>query len=167
MHLDIATALNIISTLAIVGALIFAALQVREVNTARREQASVSMILATHFFSVDLISQLPANATVGDIERSSTEMHRALFEFGVRLETIAYMVYQRMVRLETVDDLMGGVTLVYWSRAKAWTESERQRTENPKLFEWCQWLATQIAKRRAKGVDAPAYLRDTRWRERR
>ena len=38
MHLDIATALNIVSTLAIVGALIFAALQVREVNTARRDQ---------------------------------------------------------------------------------------------------------------------------------
>ena len=164
MHLDIATALNIVSTLAIVGALIFAALQVREVNTARREQASVSMILATHFFSVDLISQLPANATVGDIERSSTEMHRALFEFGVRLETIAYMVYQRMVRLETVDDLMGGVTLVYWSRAKAWTESERQRTENPN-FRVVPVARHPDRKTARERVDAPAYLRDTRWRE--
>jgi len=165
MHIDFATALNIISTLAIVGALIFTALQVREVNSARREQASVSMILATHFFSIDLISQLPVNASTKDVELSSPEMHRALFEFGVRLETIAYMVYQRMVRLDTVDDLMGGVTLVYWSRAQAWAEAERERTKNPKLFEWCQWLVTQITRRRAKGVAAPAYLRNMQWRE--
>src|SRR4249919_1809283 len=117
MHLDFATALNIISTFAIVGALIFTALQVREVNTARREQASVAMIVTTQSISVDLLSKLPANASITDIGLSSPETQRALFEFGVRLETIGYMVHKRMVRLDTVDDLMGGVTLVYWSRA--------------------------------------------------
>ena len=165
MHLDFASALNIISTLAIVGALIFAALQVREVNAARRDQASVAMIVTTQSISVDLISKLPANASIADIGQSSVETQHALFEFGVRLETIGYMVHERMVRLDTVDDLMGGVTLVYWSRAKAWTEAERERTGNPKLFEWCQWLADQITKRHAKGKDVPAYLSDTQWRE--
>jgi hypothetical protein len=165
MHLDFATALNIISTFAIVGALIFTGLQVREVNTARREQASVAMILTTQSISVDLLSKLPANASITDIGLSSAETQRALFEFGVRLETIGYMVHRRMVRLDTVDDLMGGVTLVYWSRAKAWAEAERERTGNPKLFEWCQWVATQITKRHAKGKDIPAYLRDMQWRE--
>ncbi|WP_457098201.1 DUF4760 domain-containing protein [Lysobacter sp. P5_B9] len=165
MHLDFATALNIISTFAIVGALIFTGLQVREVNTARREQASVAMIVTTQSISVDLLSKLPENASTTDIGLSSPETQRALFEFGVRLETIGYMVHQRMVRLATVDDLMGGVTLVYWSRAKAWVEAERERTGNPKLFEWCQWVATQITKRHAKGKDIPAYLRDMQWRE--
>ena len=165
MHLDVATALNIISTFAIVGALIFTGLQVREVNTARREQASVAMIVTTQSISVDLLSKLPENASITDIGLSSPETQRALFEFGVRLETIGYMVHQRMVRLDTVDELMGGVTLVYWSRAKAWAEAERERTGNPKLFEWCQWVATQITKRHAKGKDIPAYLRDMQWRE--
>lgn len=165
MHLDFAAVLNLISTLAIVGALIFTALQVREVNSARREQASVAMILTTHSISVDLLSKLPENATIADIDLSSPETRRALFEFGVRLETIGYMVHQRMVRLDTVDDLMGGVTMVYWSRAKAWAEAERDRTGNPKFFEWCQWVATQITKRRAKGKAVPAYLRDIQWRE--
>jgi len=166
MHLDLATALNVISTFAIVGALIFTGLQVREVNSARREQASVTMILTSHSISGgDVISRLPANASITDIGLGPPETQRVLFEFGVRLETIGYMVHQRMVRLDTVDDLMGGVTLMYWSRAKAWTEAERERTGNPKLFEWCQWLATQITKRHAKGKDIPAYLRDMQWRE--
>jgi len=165
MHLDLATTLNIISTLAIVGALIFTGLQVREVNSARREQASVAMILSTHAVSLDLVSKLPANASITDVELSSPETQRALFEFGIRLETVGYMVHQRMVRLDTVDDLMGGVILVYWSRAIAWVEVERARTGNPKFFEWCQWVATQITKRHAKGKDVPAYLRDMQWRE--
>lgn len=165
MHLDLATALNIISTLAIVGALIFTGLQVREVNSARREQSSVSMILSMHSVSIDLIGKLPANASSTDVGLSSPETQRALWEFGIRLETVGYMVHQRMVRLDTVDDLMGGVTLVYWSRAKSWAEAERERTGNPKFFEWCQWIATQITKRHAKGEAVPAHLRDMQWRE--
>lgn len=165
MHVDFAMVLNTISTFAIVGALIFTALQVREVNSARRDQASVAMILTTQSISVDLLSKLPADASIKDVELSSTETQRALFEFGIRLETIGYMVHQRMVRLDTVDDLMGGVTLVYWSRAKAWADAERARTGNPKLFEWCQWLATQLTNRHANGKDLPAYLRDMQWRE--
>ena len=169
MHLDFATALNIISTFAIVGALLFAGLQVREVNSARREQASVAMIQTTQSESwtrsLEALSRLPANASIEDIGPSSPETLSALFEFGVRLETIGYMVHQRMVRLDIVDDLIGGATLVFWLRAKSWVEAERERTGNPKFLEWCQWLATRIIERHAKGKSIPAYLRDMQWRE--
>jgi hypothetical protein len=40
MYLDLATALNLISTLTLIGALIFTGLQVREANRARRDQAA-------------------------------------------------------------------------------------------------------------------------------
>ncbi|HXH00850.1 MAG TPA: hypothetical protein VNI56_01485 [Xanthomonadaceae bacterium] len=35
-------------------------------------------------------------------------MERAIFEFGIRLETIGYLVYCRIITLEAVDDLIGG-----------------------------------------------------------
>ena len=41
MHLDLATFLNLISTAAIVGALIFTARQVRAATDARREGVSI------------------------------------------------------------------------------------------------------------------------------
>jgi len=37
MHLDLASALNLISTFAIVGALIFTGLRVRQANVKRRD----------------------------------------------------------------------------------------------------------------------------------
>jgi hypothetical protein len=42
MHLDLASVLNVISTIAIVAALIFTALQVRQGNVERRDQAATN-----------------------------------------------------------------------------------------------------------------------------
>jgi hypothetical protein len=44
MELDFATGLNLISTLTVIGAVIFAGLQVRSANRMRRDQAAIAMI---------------------------------------------------------------------------------------------------------------------------
>lgn len=169
MHLDLASALNLISTFAIVGALIFTALQVRAANRTRSDQAAITVIQTAQSESMtraaDLMGKLPEGAKAEDIERMGPEMERAVFEFGVRLETIGCMVFRRIVRLESVDDLIGGVTLVFWSRAKAWGERERERTGNPKFLEWCEWLANRIAERREKLGLESAHVRYAFWRE--
>jgi hypothetical protein len=169
MHLDLAAWLNLISTVAIVGALIFAALQVRQGNIKRRDQAAVTLIQATQTESwtraIDLIGRLPENAQVSDVEQAGGEVQRAMFEWGVCLEPVGYMVFRRNIDLQIVDELIGGVTLVFWSRTKAWAGRERERTGNPKLFEWCEWLADQIAKRRADLGQKPAYVEYQAWRE--
>ena len=86
MHLDLATALNLISTLAIVGALVFTGLQVREANRARRDQGSVAVIQTTQSESwtraLDLVSRLPENAGLKEIEQSPPETQRALRIWG-------------------------------------------------------------------------------------
>jgi hypothetical protein len=74
------------------------------------------------------------------------------------------MVYMRMVSLQMVDELIGGIILVFWARAGNWVERERVRTGNPKLFEWCQWLAERIGERRAAGKHEPAHLKYRSWR---
>lgn len=169
MHLDLTSVLNLISTIAIVAALIFTALQVRQGNVKRRDQAAITLIQTAQSEgwtrALDLIGKLPGDAQPSDIERAGAEVERALFEFGLRLETIGYMVFRRNVDLETVDDLIGGVTLMFWSRAKSWGERERTRTENPKFLEWCEWLANRIAERREQLGHKPAHSRYAGWRE--
>src|SRR5437764_15369231 len=44
MHLDFANLLNLVSTVTLIGALVFTGLQVRAANRARREQAAVTVI---------------------------------------------------------------------------------------------------------------------------
>lgn len=168
MHLELALWLNLISTSAIVAALIFTALQVRQGNIKRRDQAAVTLIQTTQSEgwtrALELIRKLPENASPDDVEGAGPEVLRAMIDFGVRLETVGYMVFRRTVDLQTVDDLVGGVTLVFWSRAQAWFERDRQQTGNPKSFEWCEWLAHRIAQRRERLGHKPAYFRYADWR---
>src|SRR5207302_8481834 len=44
MHLDFADELNLVSTVTLIGALVFTGLQVRAADRARREQAAVTVI---------------------------------------------------------------------------------------------------------------------------
>lgn len=168
-QLDLAAILNTISTIAIVGALSFTALQVRQGNQSRRDQSAVTVIQTSQSDSwshaLELLSKPPANAQLTDVGQGGPEVFRALFDYGVKLETIGYMVFWRMAPLGTVDDLMGGVVLTYWSRAGAWVANERIRTGNPKFFEWCQWLAERVLELQATRAHQPAHTRHRNWRQ--
>lgn len=169
MHLELAVWLNLISTVAIVAALIFTALQVRQGNIKRRDQAAVTVIQTTQSEGwtrpLEIVSNLPAQASVAEVQRAGPEVQRAMINFGVRLETIGYMVFKRIIDLKTADDLIGGVALMFWSRTKNWAERERERMGNPKYYEWCEWLADRIAERREKMGHQPAHVLYTDWRE--
>jgi hypothetical protein len=169
MHLDLSSMLNLISTVAIVAALIFTALQVRQANVKRSDQAAVTLIQTLQSErwtrALDLIGKLPENAQLSDIEQMGPEMGDALFDLAVRLETIGYMVFRRIVKLDAVDDLLGGATLVFWSRAKVWVDHIRVRTANPRFAEWCEWLASRVTERHAEVGHGPAHTRYADWRE--
>ena len=167
-YLDLQSWLDLISTVAIVLALVFTGVQVREANRARRDQSAVALMQSAQgdswTLSMNTISQLPAGLDAGQVDAHGAAATAALVDFSVRLETIGYMVFSRLVSLSMVDDLLGGVILMFWSRALAWVERERVRTGNPRLFEWCEWLADRVRERRAAGAHEPAHLKHRHWR---
>jgi hypothetical protein len=162
-HLDLNGWLSLVSTVAVVVALVFAGLQVRQANSQRRDQAAMAFIQSAQgdgwTDAMRRMSQLPADATADVVDAGGDEALIGLMNFGVRLETIGYMVHLRLVSLAMVDDLLGGMVLVFWSRARAWVLRERERTGNPKLWEWCQWLADRVTERRAARGHVPAHVR--------
>ncbi len=92
MHLDFASALSLVSTVTLIGALVFTGLQVRAANRARREQAAVTAIQTTALSEnsariLELLGQIPENATATAIDDLDAEAKRQIFQFGLRLET--------------------------------------------------------------------------------
>jgi cbb3-type cytochrome oxidase subunit 3 len=166
--LDLQAWLDLVSTAAIVIALVFAGVQVREANRTRRDQAAVAMIQSTQDDSwtraMNAVAQLPADVAAEQVDAGGPRAAEPILDFGVRLESIGYMVFSRMVTLATVDDLLGGVVLMFWSRAKGWVARERERSDNPKLMEWCEWLADRVAERRATLGHQPAQDKHRGWR---
>ena len=164
MHFDFTSALNLVSTVTLIGALVFTGLQVRVANRARREQAAVTVIQTTALSEnsariLELLGDIPEGASAAVIDNLDAEMRRQILQFGLRLEVTGYMVSHGMVDLQIVNDLAGGAVLGFWSRAKNWSEERRKRTGQEEFLEWCEWLATQIERDRAKRSYVPAYTR--------
>ena len=164
MHVDFANLLNLVSTVTLICALVFTGLQVRAANRARREQATVTAIQTTALSEnsariLELLGQIPEGASALAIDNLDAEAKRQIFQFGLRLEVTGYMVSHGMVDLQIVNDLAGGAILGFWSRAKNWSQERRKRTGEAEFLEWCEWLATQIAKHRTKRLYVPAYAR--------
>jgi hypothetical protein len=152
-----------LSTLALVGALAFAGLQVRAANRARAEFAAITIIQTAQSegwtLALQVLVRIPENATAAQIDKLGPEVTRAIIEIGIRVETIGYMVSRGIVSLEMVDDLFGGLLVFWWSRIRPFIDRDRERTANPNVCEYFQWLADRLVERRAKGAALPAYQR--------
>ncbi len=165
--LDLQSWLSLISTVAIVLALAFAGLQVRQANRSRSDQAAAVLIQNTQVDSwtraMQNVATLPIGASAEQVDECDWAAN-ALMDFGVRLEAVGYMVFQRLVSLEMADKLLGGVTLMFWNRVQGWLLRERVRSGNPNMFEWCEWLADRIRDRRAATPHQPAQIQHADWR---
>jgi hypothetical protein len=167
VHLDLAVWLNLISTLAIVGALIFTGLQVRAANQSRKDQAALEMIRTAlsenSARGIELFGIIPENAPPNLIEDMPAQTRLHIFEFGIRFEMIGYMVYRGLLDLKAVDDLAGGTLIGFWLRVKGWAADRRARTGHHEFLEWLEWVALQLEKRRADQPYMPAYKQHLDW----
>lgn len=157
-----------VSTLALVGALMFAGLQIRAGNRVRDEQAAIKLIEAALGTALvqpgTLLADIPPTASSADVVNFSAETLRAIQETGFRLEALGYLVYRRVVSLQSVEELMGGMIALWWSRIKPYAEYDRERTGNLRMYEWVQWLAERIAERRKNEPAEPAFVAYANWR---
>ena len=164
--MDLVTLLSVLSTLALVGALIFAGLQVRSANRAREEQNAVKLIdaaLSTVLAHPESVfSSLSPRAE--DVDAYLPEVARMLQETGFRLEVLGYLVYRHVLPVQSVEELMGGMITLWWARLKPLAERDRETTQNPRMYEWAQWLAERIEERRTGTDSEAAYRAHAGWK---
>jgi len=160
--MDWPTILSLFSTLALVSAVVFAGLQVRQTNQQRKEQAAIELVRSMQSVewtsSVGPISALPIHGS----EQLTKGQADAATTLALRLEAMGYLVYRRTVSLDLVDELVGGMTRTAWDRLGPWVQKYRSDSGNDKAFEWFQWLAERLAARDMSPT--PAYRAYRDWR---
>jgi len=165
---DMTTILNVVSTFTLIGALVFTGLQVRTANRARAERATLAIIEVARSeawtSAVSMLTRkIPNGMTAAQIDELDSRISCAIEEYGLRLESIGYMVFTGIISLETVERFIGGITVVLWSRLKPWVERDRERSRSPRQYEWFQWLAERLAQHRRQSRTAPAYIEHASW----
>lgn len=139
--------LSLLSTIALSGAVVFAALQFRQTNQQHKELAAIelvrSMLSAEWMSAVGPVSRLSTH----DPAHLDQAQEAAATAIALRLETLGYLVYRRAVSLDLVEELVGGITRVAWARLGPWVMKGRRDSVNEKSYEWFQWLSERLAER--------------------
>ena len=68
---------------------------------------------------------------------------------SLTVESIALMCQRRIIDVDVVWDLMGGVVLTGWDNMRGWVADVRAEQRNPKFDEWFEWLAIKLGRRRS------------------
>lgn len=149
--MDISTIANIATAIAVVVGLVFGILEIRHARREREERASfevVHAIMTSHWIdSAPIVRSLDETLTPDQLQ-ADKGLLQAAHSVAFILEALGYAVFKRIVRLETVDDLVGGSVRVAWRKLQPYAEHERKRTGSRKSWEWFQWLAERLDDRR-------------------
>lgn len=149
--MDISTLANIATAIAVAVGLVFGILEIRHARREREERASfevVHAIMTSHWIdSAPIVRSLDETLTPRELQADPVLL-QAAHSVAFILEALGYAVFKRIVRLETVDEMLGGTVRVAWRKLRPYAEHERKRTGSRKSWEWFEWLAERLDERR-------------------
>ncbi len=160
--------LSLFSTISIVLAGIFGAIQLRQLYKQRARDSALQLVRSfqTPEFTdaVDIVFHLPEGLSKKEIEeRLGSNIRSILLMFGT-FESLGILVYHRELKLEMVDDFFSGIIILTWKKFKNYIEEMRTIGNRATYYEWAQWLAEQFEKRESKTPAVPAYIAHRDWK---
>lgn len=156
-----------IAQIALIGSFLFAAFQFRMHARDRRDEAALQVL--TNFQSPEFrrafgrVWSLVPDTSVATM-REDPELVDAIGTVVLTFESLGVMVHNRMVPIETVDQVIGGFLRSSWERLAPYATAERDRIGSPRWGEWYQWLVERIAERRGPRRSQGAYDAFKDWR---
>lgn len=151
--MDLATALNIATTAAVVGGVIFGAWQIRVATRARETQISLQLIemLQTRDLIEGLSSlhELPEGLSWKDLQSQLGARWVPAFALINALDGLGILVYRREVSPRVADDYFHHAVWEVWSKSRAAIVERRRQTGRETAFQFLEWLAGSQADFRA------------------
>jgi hypothetical protein len=139
---------NIALTLLFIVALIFGIVQVQVAMRDRRERLTLETLRNFHTREfAELINFVNSQAVPSSREelRALPADEQAKFiQFGQEMESLGILVAERLINIDLVDKTLGSFVTT-WRKYKTVFEDIREKTPDPFLGEYFQWLAEYIA----------------------
>ncbi len=157
---------EILGVVIVIGGLVFAVLQMRQLRQQRRELAAIELF---RFYgnpafaeAYQMILQMPDAMTAEDIRLHKAKLEKAAMLISTTMENIGVMTYQRIVPFQVVNSLIGMSTVLLWKKLELWIFALREDIGSPMAFEWFQWLAERLEQTQG-GQPQPAYVAFKDW----
>jgi hypothetical protein len=158
---------EILGALVVVGGLIFAIMQMRNIRQQRRELAAIELF---RFFAnpefnkaYERILKLPDGLSTEEIKVLHPGMEHCAMLICTTMENIGVMTHQRIVPYIVVKNLMGSSSTILWKKLEHWVYALREETGSAAAFEWFQWLAERLVEL-SDPNEKPAFVAHKTWR---
>jgi hypothetical protein len=141
--MDLGTAANLATTVAVVVAVVFGIAELRRVARERRDAAAVEIVRAAQtpeiIRAVGRILKLPDDADP-QVIRSDPALLEAAMAVYFACEMWGSIVFEGVIDLHMLDRMVGGWVRSTWVRLRRWIAAERIENRNANVGEWWQWL---------------------------
>lgn len=161
---------EIIGVFIVIGGVIFAIIQMRQIRQQRREMAAIELF---RFFgsprfaeAYQCVLDMPDGMDRATLREHSPSIENCAMLISTTMENIGVMVFHRIVPSVVVRNLVGTSAILLWKKLQFWVVDFRNEANNPAMFEWFQWLSDRLEEQ-AVEYPAPAYEAFVDWRPRR
>jgi len=165
--MTLSTLADIAQALAVVIALIFGVVQVRNMRDRRRREAMFSLVhsLQTREMLGALLTldELPAGLSTSELKGRLGERFIDIQVLLGTWESLGIMVFHGEVDLALVDDFYSGSIVHSWAKLRKMVEEVRRESSRETRWEWFQWLAERMLEREASSPPEPAHRAHRQW----
>ena len=161
----IALLANLALTLSFIVALIFGIAQVKAAERDRRERLTLETLRnyqSREFVEMAIYINLHDLPTDYEGMRALPVNEQAmLFQFAQQMESLGILVAGRTIDIDLVDKTLGSYVMTTWQKYKVMFLDIREKTPDPFLGEYFQWLAERIDERMRENPREPFYKTKT------
>lgn len=161
MNEIIAIIANLALTLSLIVAIIFGIAQVRAAARDRRERLTLETL---RNFQTREFAELIYYINSRDVLDSRNEMtalsanEQVIFiQFAQEMESLGILVAEKYIDIDLVDKTLGSFVTTSWEKYKNLFFDIREKTNDPFLAEYFQWLAERLDERMHKNPRKPFY----------
>ena len=160
---DLITVLaNVALTLSFIVAVIFGLAQVKASARDRKERLTLETIrnFQTREFA-ELIFFVTTNkfpVSIAEFNQVPAKERILLIQFAQQMETLGMQVAEGLINLDLIDKTLGSLVVTTWEKYKIVFKEMREKTPDPFLGEYFQWLAERIDKRMRENPREPFHI---------
>lgn len=159
--IDLTTALDGVTALAVVIGVVFGLVQLRQAVSNRRGHAAFDIVRTVQTQevrrAVERVLNLPEDADPETI-RNDPDMLEAALAVDSACEMWGSMVFEGVADSHMLDRMVGGWVRGTWRRLRQWVKAERVDAGNPNVGEWWQWLYELLEADPDPGKSEGAYV---------
>lgn len=162
------TLLQLIQALAVLGGLLFAVVQVRQLRRERERNSALELLhsFQTPEFAKALVLTyaLPDGLTKEQIEQRLGEDFYLVYAMTATWESIGILVFRGEIGLDLVADFFSGPIILSWEKLKNHFRTEREAASRATIGEWFEWLRDRLVEHEAQTPPLPAHVEHRHWK---